>query len=358
MRVHHIINNYALADGGAERLVRSLHIGLRKRGIESFILGLQEHSDSDLEYSTSLGLRSPYGYKAFNGIRRYIRERVKQGDLIHAHLFPTNLYVSMLKQWGAVKVPIVATEHSTSNRRREHWAGSMIDALVYRGFDKIFTISEGTDQELLRWQPRLQGKTAVVMNGSRLLFDQPILRKPSLPDIVLSVGILSKQKNHETALTALALLKDIDFEYWIAGDGPERGQLEQYTNKLGMANKVKFLGHVDDIKPILQQADIFLMPSKREGFGLAAVEAMNASLPVIASDIPGLREVVTAEPACAVLVDPLSLRTIADALRELLDSRDRRLSIGKNGFTRSRAFSEEKMFEAYLHQYREVLKHA
>lgn len=358
MRVHHIINNYALADGGAERLVRSLHLGLRKRGIESFILGLQKHSDDGLEYSTSLGLRSPYGLKALNGIRRYIRDYIKEGDLIHAHLFPTNLYLSILKQLGMISVPNVATEHSTSNRRREYWAGSVIDTVVYRGFDKIFAISEGVEQELLRWQPQLREKTVVVMNGSRLLFDQPLLRESSSPAIVLSVGILCKQKNYKMALSAFSLLKDYDVEYWIAGEGPDRKLLEQYASVLGIGSKVKFLGYVEDIKPVLEQADLFLMPSLREGFGLAAVEAMNASLPVIASDISGLREVVAAEPACAVLIDPLSPPTIADALRALLDSRERRISMGRNGFTRSTLFDEDKMFESYLHQYREVLKHA
>ena len=362
MRIHHIINSFSLTAGGAERLVRSMHLGLRKRDVESFILGLQAHADDDLEFAISLGLRSPYGFKAFNGVRRYVTENVQEGDLVQAHLFPANLYLSLLKQMGMVKAPIVTTEHNTSNRRREHWAGRAIDTVVYGGYGRIFTISEGTERELLRWKPGLHGKTAVVMNGSRLLFDQPLLRKPSSPSIVLSVGSLCKQKNYDTALTALALLNDndadLDFEYWIAGKGADREALQRQAQALGIAARVKFLGHVDDIKPLLLQADLFLMLSRWEGFGLAAIEAMNASLPLVVSDVPGLREVVVSESSCAILVDPLLPSVIADALRGLLGSRERRISLGMNGFVLAQLFDEERMFDAYLDHYRKVLKHA
>jgi len=356
MRIHHIVNSFSLSAGGAERVVRSLHLGLRDRGIESFILGLEAQPDGELDWASCLELNSSYGLRALQGIRQYIKPHVREGDLIHAHLFPSNLYISMLKQLGVISEPVVATEHSTANRRREHWAGSHIDSVVYRGFDRVFAISDGTEQELLRWRPKLQGRTAVVMNGSRLLFDQPLTRKASSPVVVLSIGSLRKEKNYDTALSALALLEDIDFEYWIAGKGAERETLEQQANTLGISDRVKFLGHVDKIKGILKQADIFLMPSRREGFGLAAVEAMNASLPVVGSDVPGLRDIV--DRSCAVLVDPQSPAVIADVLRGLLESNEKQKMLGMNGFARSQMFDEAKMIEAYMQQYREVLNHA
>ena len=73
---------------------------------------------------------------------------------------------------------------------------------------------------------------------------------------------------------------------------------------LGLEGKVRFLGHVDDVRGLLKKADIFLIPSRWEGFGLAAVEAMNAGLPVIASDVAGLREIVGRTPPSGLLVNP------------------------------------------------------
>ena len=171
MRIHHIINQYALKFGGAERIVQRLHMGLRERGIESFIVGLTV-GDNDVLYAYSLGYRSPYHIRAFNGVRRYIKENVRQGDIIHTHLFPTSLYLSLLNKMGFVKVPLVCTEHSTSNRRRKTFIGRMLDTFTYIGYDRVVSISEDTQRALLEWKPELAGKTNVFNQWCLLRFQQ------------------------------------------------------------------------------------------------------------------------------------------------------------------------------------------
>jgi glycosyltransferase involved in cell wall biosynthesis len=357
VRIHHIINSYSLGAGGAERLVRSMHVSMHNSGIESRICGLLYHQDEQLDDAESLGLSSPYSPKAIFQIRAYIKKNVRPGDVVHAHLFPSNLYVSLLKQAGFIKVPIVTTEHNTFNSRRNRCIGHIIDSILYRGFDKIFAISEGVERALIRWKPGLRGLVTTVQNGVPLVFDEFHSRDDSEKPIILSVGGLRKQKNYETMLSAMALLVDMEFEYWIAGDGEERLFLEKLSIDLGLHSKVRFFGHVADISPLLEQADIFLMASRWEGFGLAVVEAMNASLPVVASEVDGLVEVVASEPPVAVLVDPHSPASISEAILDLLRSREKRTRLGSSGFQRAELFGENRMISHYIEEYRDIFSH-
>lgn len=357
MEVHHIINSYSLMSGGAEKLVRSMHVSMRDRGIASRIFGLQAHEDAQLASAESLGLKSPYSLKAILGIRNYVEKNVRAGDVVHAHLFPANLYVSLLKQLGSISVPVVTTEHSTFNSRRNTLIGRVIDPVLYRGFDRIFTISDGVKRALINWQPATARRVSTVQNGIRFLFSDVYHRSEKGMPVILSVGGLRRPKNYETMLRAMALLNEYEFEYWIAGDGSERSALEKLSVELGIRSKVRFLGHVADIKPLLEQADIFLMASRWEGFGLAVVEAMNASLAVVVSNVDGLSEIVNSELLCAKFVSPDSPASISQAVRELLCSKEQRNQLGRAGFQRSKYFSEDRMINRYIEEYEDVLNH-
>jgi glycosyltransferase involved in cell wall biosynthesis len=355
MRVHHITNDYSLQRGGAQRIIRALHAGLGGAGIESHILGLLAQEDDDLDGARSLGLKTPYRPAAAAGIYRYLRAGVGPADLVHAHLFPPNFYLSALKLAGAVPCRMICTEHSTSNRRRRHPIGKWIDAVTYAGFDRIVAISEGAGAELAGWKPGLADKTVVIRNGARLRFDRFTERGSRERPVIVSIGRLHRIKNYRNALRAVALLDDLDFRYRIAGEGTEAGPLRELCRELGLESRVEFLGYVPEPSDLLAAGDLFLIPSHWEGFGLAAVEAMNAGLPVVASDVPGLREIVAGEPPCGILVDPDSPAAIAAGLRQLLLSPELRLQYGKNAFARSGEHGEARMVAEYLDLYRSYI---
>lgn len=107
---------------------------------------------------------------------------------------------------------------------------------------------------------------------------------------LLSVGEVNRNKNHEVIIRALAERKDPAIFYGICGRGNRREYLEKLARKLGVEKQVKFFGFRKDIPQMLQAADCFVFPSKREGLGIAAVEAMAAGLPLITSDCRGTRE--------------------------------------------------------------------
>lgn len=353
MIVHNIINVLSSELCGAEKVVCRLHAGLLDRGVESRLIAIVgDSSECSFEFE-SLGLRKDYGLAAFSGVYNYIKNSCSEDDIVHAHLFPTMLYVSLAARLLRWKGTIVCTEHSTNNRRRGTTLGKVIDWQVYAGYSKIYCISSGVASSLSKWIPRHKSKLTVVENGAELAFDVFETRDNDEKLIITSVGRLHPIKNYPVALKALSMLEDIDFEYRIAGGGNEESRLGDLCEELGLSDCVKFLGYVQDVPDLLRRSDLFLITSLWEGFGLAAVEAMNAGLPVIASDVPGLAEIVDAENKCGVLVDPENPSEIASAITELVN-RDRRMEFGKNGFDRSLCFSKERMIDHYVSEYKKI----
>ncbi|WP_214694229.1 glycosyltransferase family 4 protein [Exiguobacterium sp. s160] len=108
--------------------------------------------------------------------------------------------------------------------------------------------------------------------------------------VLLSVGELNENKNHETIIRAISSLHDPTIRYWIAGTGDGRERLEQVIQELGLEDRVRLLGFRDDVFEIMKAADCFVFPSKREGLGMAALEAMAAGLPIITSNIHGIND--------------------------------------------------------------------
>ncbi|MBI6630254.1 glycosyltransferase family 4 protein [Pontibaca salina] len=348
LRIHQIINGFDVADGGAQRMARELHRGLRAQGIDAHLVALETCADHG-EGEVSLGLSSSYDPRGLTRLSHYAKQ-IAPGDIIHVHLFPASAHVATLARGGRLHGPLVFTEHSTSNRRRESLVGSLVDRQVYPAFDRIIAISTGVQDRLLQARPWLTGDVTVIENGCRLLFDRPVRHKAGPgPLRLLSVGRLVPAKNFEAALKALARLADQNIHYTIVGDGPERAALEDLATRLGVQVRVEFAGYVSDIRDHLRKADIFLMPSNWEGFGLAAVEAMNASLPIIAADVPGLRDVLNLD--AATLVDPQDPDDIAAAIRHLTNDPARCRAMGQHGFERAKSFGMQTFIQRHVELY-------
>ena len=121
-----------------------------------------------------------------------------------------------------------------------------------------------------------------------------IRKELGLPDrafLVLSVGELNKNKNQQVILKAIAELHDPDIHYLLCGKGDQREALEKLACDLGLSERTHFLGYRMDVVDICSQADLFAMPSKREGLPVASLEAMYSGLPIVNSNIRGLADV-------------------------------------------------------------------
>lgn len=175
---------------------------------------------------------------------------------------------------------------------------------------------------------------AVVPYGVDLAQFAPARREGRARVTVGAVARLSPEKGLDDLLRAVALLRDRgnDLDVVLAGHGPSRATLEQLAADLGIAGNVRFLGDVrhDDVPGVLQSLDIFAMPSTWEGFGVAALEASAMQLPVVASDIHGIPDVVL-HGRTGLLVPPRDPAALADAIGRLAGDPALRRMMGEAG---------------------------
>lgn len=355
MIIHHIINDYNLSLGGAQRLAIDLHKGGLQAGLSSKLLGLSNNPNYNIEESKSFKFKNVYNLFIPFKLWYYFKKEVNNEDLVHVHLFPAILLVSILKMFNLIpNCKLILTEHNTTNSRRNKLWGKWIDYLTYNSYDKIIAISKGTSEALLKWHPSIKNKVQIINNGAHLTFDNSIVRKQKLIPIIISVGRLHTQKNYKTALNAISKIENLNFEYWIVGVGNLESKLKEQVNEIGLSKKVKFLGYSSDISTLLKKADIFLIPSQWEGFGLAAVEAMNASLPSVVGNVPGLGDLIKEDGEDAFLVTPFNENMIAKRLAQLIENKELRHEMGKKAFAQSLNFGVDNMIKDYIKLYKEV----
>lgn len=354
----HVIHVVTRPDGGgAERLVRELVDRLPAHGVESRAIYFSNPRDVGLSTrEMDLGLRGGKDHRAVGRLRRVLCEQLLQGQptIVHSHLtWP--LYFLPLSLMGRA-VPMVYTEHSTHNRRRGLPMLRPLERLVYRRYKRIACISEGTREALEAWLGgwALTGRVEVLRNGSRLLPFAPDTNYSGAGIRLVSVGSLSYQKGFDIALRAVARLRATVDRYTIVGEGGARAKLEALAQDLGIRDKVLLPGYVDDVTPYLHSADIGLMPSRWEGFGLVAVEALSTGLPVVAADVAGMREVLAGCPAARLATpeDPISFANeILFAAKHLAGNRE----IANVARKHSERFGIVKMVESYAALYERVL---
>jgi len=164
------------------------------------------------------------------------------------------------------------------------------------------------------------------------------------------VGRLSEKKNHSRIIKAFKQLLDKNPACMLAivGTGPMDSELRGLVRDLHLDEQIHFLGFRRDVPDILRAGDVFLMPSMREGLPLALLEAMAACLPVITSDVNGIREVI-AGMDCGWLVDPTSEDAIAAAILAAAQlPTEQLIAMGKRGKAHVIAnFSKERMVSNY-----------
>jgi glycosyltransferase involved in cell wall biosynthesis len=358
MRLVSIISS--MKGGGAELLVRELHKIYTNCNLVAHTVYLNGTTAGLKKSETTLGVnpRSPLNIFRIRKLLKYLSSNVQDKLTVHVHLSWPLLYVT-LASLGLPNIKLVYTEHNTTNKRRRIPLFWIFERLLYARYSRIICISQGVNDALAKWVgPKIAQRLVTIPNGSRIysLVDRPIL-VGRLPRLV-SVGSLSSRKNFSTAIRAIAQIRDQVASYEIVGEGPERKKLEQLIHREKLDDKVKLLGWSDNIEAHLQTADIQLIPSLWEGFGLVAVEGMSTGLSVVASDVAGLREVLDSNNLAVTLVEDLKS---ADAwvygLKVAIDNWRNEDPEKMSGAARTQAekFTLETMAERYLEVYRSLL---
>jgi glycosyltransferase involved in cell wall biosynthesis len=199
--------------------------------------------------------------------------------------------------------------------------------MVNRGIANVLVaVSARTHQQALREGVR-DGRIVVILNGISPVSVETVgrleVRKEAgvgADDLfLLSVGRLVYQKAHEVLVAAMpAVLKKFpNAKAGICGDGVLRPDLEAQIQSLGLSDSVKLLGKWDNVAKFLASADVFVLPSRWEGLPIALLEAMSAGLPVVATNVEGVDEVIL-EGENGLLVPVENTDALADAILQLL----------------------------------------
>jgi glycosyltransferase involved in cell wall biosynthesis len=168
------------------------------------------------------------------------------------------------------------------------------------------------------------------------------------------VGRLFEAKNIPFLLTACGEVKDLGFELLIAGDGPDRAQLQELAIGLGIAERVHFLGSILDVPGLLHSSDVFVMSSAWEGLPIALIEATLAGLPTLVTDVGGCSEIVD-ECQNGYCINPGDLGRYVEKLRELISSKVLRENFSRNAIKHSTGYELSYAVDSHLMLYREVL---
>jgi glycosyltransferase involved in cell wall biosynthesis len=286
---------------------------------------------------------------------------VRHADAIHAHSSKAGFLVRLAAAIGRRRARTVFTPHAWSffaadgARSRLYVA---LERLAAHWCHTIVAVSEAEREAGLEQRIGCRDLYRVVVNGIDVhLF----ARDPEpAPRRIVMIGRLDPQKRPDIAVRALAALRraHADASLWIAGDGSSRVELDALVADLDLSGSVRFLGARTDVPALLAEAACFVLTSDYEGCPLSVLEAMAAGVPVVATAVGGVPELVV-DGETGVLVRPRAPDEVAEAVGKLFANPASARTMGAAGRARARErFTLERMVDSLDELYREVSRPA
>ena len=337
--------------GGAERIVYQLSSDLKNEfdsvhvastgGLwesELSAKGIQHHKILDIDSKNPLTV-----LKLLTSIRQIIKKN--KITIVHTHHRMAAFYIRLLKLVHP-KLIHVYTAHNVFKDKLSLYGFALKNA-------KSVAVGEAVNKNL---------KEDVGITDSRVIYNGVVLKETDdqVDEIISYSGIklgciarLSEQKGLTYLLDAMSLLTVKDIRLFIVGDGELRNELENKVKELHLQDSVTFLGYRKDIVECINSFDFCVLPSVFEGFGLVAIEAFMNSKTLVATDIPGLNEVVTNKNGVLVPAkDPAALASAIDKLATDATLRQELSSQAKKDYENK--FSYPLFLENYRELYREL----
>ncbi|OPY79859.1 MAG: Alpha-D-kanosaminyltransferase [Syntrophorhabdus sp. PtaU1.Bin153] len=290
---------------------------------------------------------------------KFVQSRPSK-SIIHLH-GRCPLFLSGLSMLLNPEMPFVATVHQFSQAGRPGICGwkTHMETLFLKHVKRICCVSEALRNEtILRIGLGRSSRVQTIPNWIEPFWHQKALCDTGPPPRrdggrrrICGIGRLVRDKGFDILITAIAGLKTRGYNVIcdIYGDGPEAEDLNRQIFALGVSESVVLSGVENNVRRVLVNYEILVIPSRTESFGITALEAFDASVPVVASDIEGLRELVIHgySGMCFKSEDPNSL---ANALEDLLEDTDIRQSVISNGY---KVLDKHLPGDAFLQEYRE-----
>jgi glycosyltransferase involved in cell wall biosynthesis len=351
--------------GGCEQHLLTLLPALRERGVDARFLSLDAGRDAARFHRALDERRIPWRrvpcrldvspLLAGRVVRAVHAERP---DLVHTHMVHADAYGSVAAH--ALHLPFVSTRHNDDR----YLLGSFrhVDRALMHGVRRVVAISDAVREFHVR-AGLPASKLVTVHYGLDASPDRPsevTPEKVGIPDgvpLVLAIGRLIEQKDHATLLDAFARVRQSHQQAKLAilGWGPLEQATKERAAALGVEDSVLVLGRVEP-RDWLARADVFAHTSRWEGFGIVLLEAMLSALPVVATRVSAIPEIV-GDGTTGYLVPAGDAGAVAQRISQLLSDAQMRRALGDAGRARARdEFSVERMTERTLAVYEEALR--
>ncbi|KKR48837.1 MAG: Glycosyl transferase, group 1 [Candidatus Magasanikbacteria bacterium GW2011_GWC2_40_17] len=318
----------ALEVGGAEKFLLDLLKYLDKGKFEPYlatVIGGGALEEQFLQLNLPLYIYGRRRLRYLGGIVQFwqlykLMKKIKP-DIVHTQLFAADL-------WGRLaaflaQVPLIITTEQNVNVDQS-LLREFLKMLTYRLTDKVVAISTAVKNYAIKKYKLAADKIVIIPNDvdiaaleKRMISTTP---KAINKKIIINTGRLVIQKGQKYLLQAFAALpQKNECELWLVGNGPLKKELQTQAQNLGIEKQVKFLGTRHDVPELLAQADLFAFSSIFEGLGIAVLEAAVAKLPIVASKIDGILDILKDEES-GLLVEPKNPEVLTKALQKILEN--------------------------------------
>lgn len=356
MRIVHIIAPGRF--GGLESVVATLATGQQRRGHDVSVCAFVDQGTDESPLLVALraaGVRVQalaLPSRAYGSQVRAIREAAASlsPNVVHSHGYVPDVLVGFPKRRDFP--PTATTAHGFTGGDRKNRMYEWLQRRAHRRFDAVVAVSR-TVRERIVASGVDPARVHVVRNAwgaSGSVEDAAVARaKLGVPDDRFSigwVGRVSHEKGLDVLARALPELADIPLRLTVIGDGPERSRVAQLAGELGVADRIAWAGVVADAGQLFRAFDVLVLSSRTEGTPITLLEAMKAQVPVVATAVGGVPDVVT--PAEALLVESENPSALAAAIRMVF--LDRAAATERVHASRARletAFAVEPWLDAY-----------
>ena len=360
MRILHLISSGGMY--GAEAVILNLARALPAAGPHACFLGVFAPSGratpalhrAALEAGVASSLvpcRGQVDVSAGKAIRS-LSERVG-ADVVHAHGYKADLYAfSALR--GTLRPALVSTCHTWYDNDLAVRLYGAADRWVLRHFDQVVAVSTEVAHRLTQ-AGVAPGRVHLVRNGISTMpeLERVASRQTAGPLRVGLVGRLAPEKGVDLFLRAAAVMAGRlpAIQFVVAGDGPDRASLEALLTELGLKGRAELLGQQTDMSAFYASLDVLVSASRQEGLPMALLEGMARGLPVVATTVGEVPQVVVPQET-GILVAPESPEALASAVERLVSDAALRERFGRAGKKRvAEEFSAERMTADYLDVY-------
>ena len=324
----HVVANFQFGSTTTQERINDLNQKLRSLGITVHDIAIYRN------------VFSLMNIKPYKEVKKLINK--EKFDLIHCHS-PIGSVITRLAAKKARKngTKVIYTAHGFhffKGAPLKNWILFYpVECFLSRYTDVIITINR-EDYNRAKKSFRAGGIEYIPSVGvdtkkfGEVVIDKSVKRKELGINedsfVILSVGELNKNKNHETIIKSIAKLKNSNISYIICGQGNLENKLNILINELGLQEQVKLLGYRIDIDEISKVSDLFALPSMREGIGLAALEAMAAGLPVVTSNVHGILD-YSIDGKTGYACCPRDVDGFAKAINKIIGDSTLRQSMGE-----------------------------